>query len=223
MFACFPLGVISMFSIGSRDTCCEPSPMCCPPGDISGTTGLSGRFGSDETMPNRFCNILGSTGVEGVGSTGVYSSQGVGGFAPCLFSLAVYSSTCASILCLSSSCFLLFSFSLWWKTVYGLNGWLREVVSSRTCLSPCSSSPQVYFPVPSASHRASSGVGPFAFQVLTWDGSGRFVSSISPRILLYSRTMSCSGGCIGSFSGIYTVVFVRGGVLASSVTSSTDG
>ena len=76
-----------MSSIGTRDTFCEPSPICCLPGDIFGTSGLAG-FSSGETVPNLFWIILGSVGVDGVSSTGVYCSTGVcglggfGGIAP---------------------------------------------------------------------------------------------------------------------------------------------
>ena len=59
---------------------CDSSPICRPPGEIFGASGLTGPSGSGETVPNLFRIILGSMGEEGVSSTGVYSSQGVGGF-----------------------------------------------------------------------------------------------------------------------------------------------
>lgn len=67
IIACSPPGVIFRSSIGTKDTFCEPSPICRPPGDVFGATGPFG----GEIVPNLFRSILGLIGVEGVGSMGV--------------------------------------------------------------------------------------------------------------------------------------------------------
>ena len=57
---CSPPRVITASSIGIKDTLCDPSPMCWPPGDIFGAVVLFGDSG--ETMPNLFFSTLGSIG-----------------------------------------------------------------------------------------------------------------------------------------------------------------